>query len=501
MNDTDRSRFPTYSAAGRIRRGVVGLALACTAPYAVSDVLYQEHFTGGSAGFSSEGRVTVNNGYARLHGSFSATSSITSEVIRTKGASGLSLTYSRETSGLDAGESLIAEVSVDGGAFTVLESSRDASGSTTLSLPPAENELRLRFSLDANTYFDRAELRSIVLNGEVGKGNDDCGGVPCEEPPTGERTTIVPDSSWDCGMPDGIPDPSSGELLFTALLPTGSVKDLGQTPYGQRSVVTVNGGRLNDTSSELNGSIQSGALDFNLALPSGAVEHESRYTIRTAGGTQVYMRNCGVADGDRVRFVADFEAPNNSPLSWLHQGTYVGVREQTDAGVRLSLYQNPKPGGNDQVVTTPSDNGLRQQSWDCPALPAGADSGNQILQARVGIGGFQSIGDSKYGSRRIIPITGDSFSGDFAGEVNPGGADYQLTVDGDLSLEARYTLQTSDGETIVVRNCGDYGNSSLTLPLFEASTSGKYAWLNDSEFVGTITPGLSSVTITVFDRQ
>ncbi|QJD58644.1 DUF3237 family protein [Pseudomonas sp. gcc21] len=500
MNDMDRSRLAALSPAGRIRQGVAGLALVCAAPYAVSDVLYEENFSGDDKGFTTDGRVTLNNGYARLHGSFAATSAITSGVIRTQGASNLSLTYTRETFGLDVGESLNVEVSVDGSAFTVVESSRTASGNTTLSLPQADNELRLRFSLNANTYFDRAELRNVVLSGEV-DDDDDCGNIACEEPPQDRRTTIVPDRSWDCGMPGGIPDPRSGELLFTALLPTGSVKDLGQTPYGQRSVVNVNGGRLNDTSSDLNGSIQSGALDFNLALPSGAVEHESRYTIRTADGTQIYMRNCGVADGDSIRFVADFEAPNNSAVSWLHDGIYVGVREQTEEGVRLSVYQNPQPGSNDQVVTTPSDNGLRQQSWDCPALPAGADSGNQVLQARVGIGGFQSIGDSKYGSRRIIPITGGSFSGDFAGEVNPGGADYQLTVDGDLSLEARYTLQTSDGETIVVRNCGDYGNSSLTLPLFETSTSGRYAWLNDREFVGTITPGLSSVTITVFDRQ
>jgi len=106
-------------------------------------------------------------------------------------------------------------------------------------------------------------------------------------------------------------------------------------------------------------------------------------------------------------------------------------------------------------VPTPSDNGLRQQSWNCPALPSKAASG----------------------------------------------ADYQLTVNDDLALEARYTLRTGDGELIAVRNCGDDANSDLTLPMFETSGTGAYAWLNDDALVGTITPGLTRVTIDVYRRR
>lgn len=243
------------------------------------------------------------------------------------------------------------------------------------------------------------------------------------------------------------------------------------------------------------------AATVSTSAASGALEHEGRYTIRTADGRLIYMRNCGLAEGDRTRFVAEFEAPQNSSFRHLHEGTYVGIREETVRGVRLQVYRNPVRGSQDEVLQTPADPGLRQQSWECPSVPAYANSGQEVLRANVGIGGFQSVGNSKNGSRRIIPITGGSFSGEVTGSVNPGGADYQLTVNGDLSLEARYTLRADNGDLILVRNCGDYGTGSLTVPVFEVAGSSPHAWLNEGDFVGTITPGLRRVTITVFERR
>lgn len=243
-------------------------------------------------------------------------------------------------------------------------------------------------------------------------------------------------------------------------------------------------------------------FEENFSNPSGAREHESRYTLSTNDNTLIYMRNCGVADENNIRFVANFEAPNNSNYSWLNTGRYIGVRERIGNSVQLKVYRDTTLSSTDVRVQTPADNQLRQQLWECPALDGNASSGSEVLEARVGIGSFQSVGNSKYGSRRIIPITGGSFEGNrISGDVNPGGADYQLTVNGDLSLEARYTLQADDGEIIVVRNCGDYALGSLTLPLFEAATSGSYHWMNEDNFVGTITPGLTRVIITVFERR
>lgn len=77
-----------------------------------------------------------------------------------------------------------------------------------------------------------------------------------------------------------------------------------------------------------------------------------------------------------------------------------------------------------------------------------------IFAARVTVGPPQELGDVGKGGRRIVPITGGDFSGPrLAGEVVPGGADWQvLRGDGVAELEARYTLRTDDGALIYVRN-------------------------------------------------
>jgi len=160
------------------------------------------------------------------------------------------------------------------------------------------------------------------------------------------------------------------------------------------------------------------------------------------------------------------------------------------------------PNPVDPIVRVPADTAVRQQLFDCAGAPATATQGTQVMQARVNIGSSQAVGTSKRGRRNIIPITGGSYSGSAgSGTVNPGGADYQLTVSGELQIEARYTLKAANGETIVVRNCGNFGTSDLTAVGFEARTDGAHAALNNGSFVGTITPGLGRVTITVYERR
>ncbi len=122
-----------------------------------------------------------------------------------------------------------------------------------------------------------------------------------------------------------------------------------------------------------------------------------------------------------------------------------------------------------------------------------------VFDERVTIGGLLNIGKSKFGERRLIPITGGSFKGpNIEGVVVPGGADWQLTrPDGDTELNARYTLKTKDGFFIQVINhvllhmpknkddkAGVYARSVLD---FEAPSDSPYDWLNHSIFLGTLT--------------
>lgn len=302
-------------------------------------------------------------------------------------------------------------------------------------------------------------------------------------------------------MPGGLPDPSGGTLVFSTTLTAGTPLQVGTTPYGTRKIIPTSGGTL--SGGTLSGTIASGAIDFDLFLPSGAVEHESRYTIKS-GTSTIYMRNCGVADGQNVRFVAEFEAATSGSYSSLNSGTYVGTRKVTSGGIVLSVYKlsQATPNPNHTIVKTPADASLKQQAWNCTGPGASAAQGNSVTTAKVNIGSSLSVGTSKYGRRTIIPITGGTVSGtSLSGSVNAGGADYQLSADAGYQIEARYTIKAANGEIIVVRNCGDFGTSDLTNILFEAKTDGAYNWLNTGSFVGTLTTGIGRVTIGVYERQ
>lgn len=128
-----------------------------------------------------------------------------------------------------------------------------------------------------------------------------------------------------------------------------------------------------------------------------------------------------------------------------------------------------------------------------------------LFCAEVTLAPAQEIGEGPQGRRRIIPITGGKVSGErLSGRVIPGGADWQIVrPDGVAYLDARYTIETSDGALVYVRNQGyRHGPPEViarlaggepvapaqyymrTTPWFETADV-RYAWLNRTICVGT----------------
>lgn len=66
------------------------------------------------------------------------------------------------------------------------------------------------------------------------------------------------------------------------------------------------------------------------------------------------------------------------------------------------------------------------------------------------------MGTTSDGFRRIIPIVGGTAEGpEFSGRVLPGGADFQLLKSDTLTeLEAKYVVETDDGERVYISNFG-----------------------------------------------
>ena len=118
-----------------------------------------------------------------------------------------------------------------------------------------------------------------------------------------------------------------------------------------------------------------------------------------------------------------------------------------------------------------------------------------VLEEIVTLGPAVEVGETARGHRRIIPITGGRFEGPgLKGEVMPGGWDWQLDrADGCTEIVADYFLRTDDGAVINVRNTGTLCRPAegrapqpvRTHPVFEPPL-GKYAWLGEGAFVGTL---------------
>jgi Protein of unknown function (DUF3237) len=142
-----------------------------------------------------------------------------------------------------------------------------------------------------------------------------------------------------------------------------------------------------------------------------------------------------------------------------------------------------------------------------------------LFKVEVTLAAPQDLGDTPRGRRRIIGITGGRFTGArLSGRVLPGGADWQvIRADGVAELDARYTLEASDGALIYVRNrgyrhgppeilkklsSGEEVDPSLyymrTTPRFETGDA-RYAWLNRMVCVATGARRAAAVELDVYE--
>lgn len=309
---------------------------------------------------------------------------------------------------------------------------------------------------------------------------------------------VIPHPAWDCGMPQGIPSPEDGRLIFELTVPLERAVDIGTTPFGHRRIGVGSEGSVEGPG--LSGAVMPGALDFELSLSNGTIEIEQILVIQATDGSFIYSRSAGTGPGpDDVRIVMDFEAPNESEHARLNSGAYVARREH-DAAARTMVLRVYDVSGivvraADAIeIGKPAD--VPAQPWDYREKDAGERQGELLITETVTLSPSQSVGSSKRGNRNIIPITGGELAGRITGKVLRGGADYQ-NLSPPATIDARYLWQAEDGEIIIVRNAGSFGS---LVPTFETRIDGPYAYLNDGRYLSS-NPGMAEggVAITMYD--
>jgi hypothetical protein len=309
---------------------------------------------------------------------------------------------------------------------------------------------------------------------------------------------LRPHPAWDCYMPEGIPYPEAGRLVFELEMPLDRVADIVLTQYGDRRAAVGLRGSVDGP--ELTGTVMEGALDYELTLANDTIEVEQILVLQASDGSYIYVRNAGTgADADDVRIVMDFEAPNASEHAWLNSGSFV-ARRNLDATARtlsLDVYDvSDIPVRTGDAIRIVKPAGVPAQAWNYREMAAGETQGEILIRENVTLGPSQSVGASKRGNWNIIPITGGELSGRITGRVLMGGADYQ-NLSPPATIDARYLWQAEDGEIIIVRNGGAFGS---LVPTFEARTDGPYAYLNEGRYLSS-NPGMGQggVSLTFYE--
>jgi len=158
---------------------LVGIGAVLALGTAGAQSIFQENFAGGIGQFTATGTVATGTFGVRLRGG--APASITSRAISTQGFSNISVSFTRVTTGLDAGETAVASFSVNGSNFTSLESVRTANGRVTFNLGAAannQNQVVLRFALNASSFFETYVISNIALAGTSGNPTPNPGPSP-----------------------------------------------------------------------------------------------------------------------------------------------------------------------------------------------------------------------------------------------------------------------------------------------------------------------------------
>lgn len=152
---------------------------------------------------------------------------------------------------------------------------------------------------------------------------------------------------------------------------------------------------------------------------------------------------------------------------------------------------------------------------DAPSVTAPAL--RLVSTIRVRVDEPLELGEGPDGRRRIVPILSGEATGEVSGTVLAGGADFQvLRPDGVTELEARYAIETPEGERIEIVNRGIRAGSPEDIARLMAGEPvdpdriyfrcvpslraghGTWEWVNRTIFIGRGIRRPHSVEVEVF---
>ena len=146
----------------------------------------------------------------------------------------------------------------------------------------------------------------------------------------------------------------SPEPIFRIHAELADILHLGHTPYGDRRIINILGGRIDGA--RLSGRILPGGADWQIVRPDGVADLMARYTIETDAGARILVASDGLrhgppaiierlARGEAVdpalyyfRTAMRFETSHPS-AAWLNRIIALGRGAREARAVRLEVHE------------------------------------------------------------------------------------------------------------------------------------------------------------------
>jgi muconolactone delta-isomerase len=187
-------------------------------------------------------------------------------------------------------------------------------------------------------------------------------------------------------------------------------------------------------------------VEFHINIPEGTPPSEVDERVRAEDAAAADL----VRRGHLVRLWKPPAAPGETKAVGLY-------RADSEAQLDGLLGALPLDGWM-QVTVTPLEPHPNDPAGARPSVFALPDPRlTAVYRLEATVGAPLDLGDTAHGHRRIVPLTGGTFTGpQISGTLLPGAsADWQTVLpDGTALGDIRYTLQTNDGQLLYVRSRG-----------------------------------------------
>jgi len=142
--------------------------------------------------------------------------------------------------------------------------------------------------------------------------------------------------------------------LLKADITLAAPQELGESPLGRRRIINITGGTFRGE--RLSGKVLPGGADWQVIRADGVADLDARYTLETADGALIYVRNHGYRHGpaDVLKKLSAGEDVDPSlyymrttPLfetgdpryAWLNRLICVGTGARKKSSVHLEIFE------------------------------------------------------------------------------------------------------------------------------------------------------------------